>query len=136
MLTTAIPISRHSHASGYWVMLMTSQPALVNQVDSDLVENLGPWMTTTVPVSWTWIPWSRIVAMASSRRTGSYVSADDRWLTIGPSKKVSFRPDVRSTNWSHTTKSPGLTASCKEPAAQGEITALTPSERIAQTFAR
>src|SRR3954465_5406976 len=115
MLTTALPSSRQSHASGYWVMLMTSQPALVNQVDSDLVENRGPWMTTTVPVSWTLIPWSRIVAIASSRRTGSEVSAGDRWLTIGPSKNVSFRPDVRSTNWSHTTKSPGFTASWSEP---------------------
>ncbi len=52
-------------------MLMTSQPASVNHFDSDLVEKRGPWMTTTVPVSWTLMPWSRMVAMASSRRTGS-----------------------------------------------------------------
>ena len=50
MLTTAIPSSRHSHASGYWVMLMTSQPASLNHFDSDFVEKRGPWMTTTVPV--------------------------------------------------------------------------------------
>ena len=82
------------------------------------------------------MPWSRMVSIASWRRTGSYVSADDRWVTIGPSKNVSTRPRVRSTNWSHTTKSPGLTASWSEPAAHGEIAAFTPSERIAQTLAR
>ena len=71
MLTTAIPSSRHSHASGYWVMLMTSQPASLNHFDSDLDEKRGPWMTTTVPCSWTSMPWSRIVAIARSRRTGS-----------------------------------------------------------------
>ncbi len=64
---------------------MTSQPASLNHFDSLLVENRGPWMTTTVPRSWTSMPWSRMVAMASSRRTGWYVSADDRWVTIGPS---------------------------------------------------
>ena len=61
MLTTAIPSSRHNHASGYWVMLMTSQPASLNHFDSAFVEKRGPWMTTTVPRSWTSMPWSRIV---------------------------------------------------------------------------
>ena len=36
MFTTAIPSSRHSQASGYWVMLMTSQPASLNHFDSTL----------------------------------------------------------------------------------------------------
>jgi len=49
---------------------------------------------------------------------------------------VSVRPLVRSTNWSHTTKSPGFTSRWSEPAAHGEMTAFTPSERIAQTLAR
>ena len=71
MFTTAIPSSRHSQASGYWVMLMTSQPASLNHFDSLLVEKRGPWMTTTVPRSWTSMPWSRIVSIASWRRTGS-----------------------------------------------------------------
>src|SRR6187401_1290666 len=136
MLTTAIPSSRHSHASGYWVMLMTSQPASLNHFDSDFVEKRGPWMTTTVPRSWTSMPWSRMVSMASWRRTGSYGSADERWVTIGPSKNVSARPLVRSTNWSHTTKSPGRTGSDSEPAAHGEMAAFTPSAFIAHTFAR
>ena len=61
MFTTAIPSSRQRYASGYWVMLMTSQPASLNHFDSDFVEKRGPWMTTTVPVSWTGMPWSRIV---------------------------------------------------------------------------
>jgi hypothetical protein len=65
MFTTAIPSSRHSHASGYWVMLMTSHPASENHFDSALVEKRGPWMTTTVPRSWTSIPCSRIVSIAS-----------------------------------------------------------------------
>ena len=55
---------------------------------------------------------------------------------MGPSKKVSARPLVRSTNWSATTKCPGSTASCSEPAAHGLMTAFTPSERIAHTLAR
>ena len=71
MFTTAIPSSRHSHASGYWVMLMTSQPASLNHFDSAFVEKRGPPMTTTVPRSWTSMPWSRIVSIASWRRTGS-----------------------------------------------------------------
>ena len=64
------------------------------------------------------------------------MSADEMWVTTGPSKNVSFRPRVRSTNWSQSTKSPGLTWRWSEPAAHGEMTAFTPSERIAQTFAR
>ena len=71
MFTTAIPSSRHSHASGYWLMLMTSQPASLNHLDSAFVEKRGPSMTTTVPRSWTSMPWSRIVSIASPRRTGS-----------------------------------------------------------------
>jgi len=64
------------------------------------------------------------------------MSAELTWVTIGPSKNVHSRPEVRSTNWSHRTKSPGLTWAWREPAAHGEITAWTPSERIAHTFAR
>ena len=52
-------------------MLMTSQPASLNHFDSLFVENLGPWMTTTVPRSWTSMPWSRIVSIASRRNVGS-----------------------------------------------------------------
>ena len=93
-------------------------------------------MTTTVPRSWTVMPCSRVTSIAICRRTGSYVSAELRWDEIGPSKKVSSRWRVRSTNWSQTTKSPGATARWSEPAAQGLMTAFTPSARIAQTFAR
>ena len=115
-------------------MLMTSQPASLNHFDSALVEKRGPWMTTTVPRSWTSMPWSRIVSTASPRRTGSYVSAADRWV-IGPSKNVSARPrPVHELVADHEIA--GLTSSWSEPAAHGEMTALTPSERIAQTFAR
>ena len=61
-------------------------------------------------------------------------------LDVGHDRAVEERVTrgryVRSTNWSHRTKSPGLTWRWSEPAAHGEITALTPSERIAQTFAR
>jgi len=85
MLTTAMPSSRHSHASGYWVIEMTSQPASLNHFDSALVEKRGPWMITIVPRSWSGMPWSRIVSIASCRSTGSYISADDRWVTTGPS---------------------------------------------------
>jgi hypothetical protein len=42
MFTTAIPSSRQSHASGYWVIVMTSQPASENHLDSAFVENRGP----------------------------------------------------------------------------------------------
>ena len=54
-----MPSSRARAASGYWVMLTTSQPAEENQRDSARVENRGPWITTTVPVSWTRTPSAR-----------------------------------------------------------------------------
>ena len=71
MLTTAMPSSRHRYASGYWVMLMTSQPASLNHFDSLLVENRGPWMTTTVPRSWTGMSCSRMTSIAIRRSSGS-----------------------------------------------------------------
>ncbi len=71
MFTTAMPSSRQRYASGYWVMLMTSQPASENHFDSLFVEKRGPWMTTTVPRSWTGMPCSLMTAIAIERRVGS-----------------------------------------------------------------
>ena len=127
-----------SAASGCWVMLTTSQPALRNHVDSARVEKRGPWTTTTVPPSCTVIPRRRAPATNAARSAGSYGSASDTWWgpSANESKNVSGRPHVRSTNWSHTTKSPGWMCGCSEPAANGPSSARTPSSFIAHTFAR
>src|SRR5919202_6781002 len=102
-----MPSSRASTASGYWVMLTTSQPADENHLDSARVEKRGPWMTTTVPPSWTVTPSDRAASTAALASSGQYGSANETWAGSGPSKNVSGRADVRSTSWSHTTKWPG-----------------------------
>ena len=117
-------------------MLMTDQPAEANQADSARVENRGPSTTTTVPPSWTVMPSASPAATATARSSGQYGSAKLMWLMVGPSKNVWSRPEVRSTSWSQTTKSPGATPACSEPEAHGPRMRFTPSSRSAQTFAR
>src|SRR5712691_13359602 len=118
-------------------MLTTSQPIDENHRLSARVEKRGPWMTTTVPRSWMGRPRALAAAVASSRRTGQYGCAVLTWTTLGPAaKKVSARPEVLSTNWSQTTKSPGLIRGCKLPAALGAITRVTPTDESAHRLAR
>src|SRR3972149_6526776 len=76
--TTALPSSRQSHASGYWVMLMTSQPASLNHFDSAFVENRGPPMTTIVPRSWTSIPWARAGAGKEGPPPAGHAGEEER----------------------------------------------------------
>src|SRR5205807_9447428 len=68
----------------------------------------------------------------SGRSVGQYGSAAETWVTIGPSAKVPIRPQVRSTNWSQITNSPGRTLGCRLPAAHGPNTHSTPRECSAQ----
>ena len=44
---------------------------IAGERNSDFGEKRGPSMTTIVPRSWTSMPWSRMVSIASRRRTGS-----------------------------------------------------------------
>src|SRR4030067_627729 len=48
-----MPASAARAASGICVMLSNSHPAEANEALSALVEKRGPWITTTVPPSWT-----------------------------------------------------------------------------------
>ena len=65
-----ISISLTKYASGNAVILITSQPCEVKNFDSAFVENLGPLITTTVPVSWTLIPNSFAVSTANLLNSG------------------------------------------------------------------
>ena len=58
------------------------------------------------------------------------------WFAPGPSKNVSARPEVRSTNWSRTTKWPGSTWTCSEPTEHGAKMAPTPACCMAAMLAR
>src|ERR687885_923185 len=103
-------------------MLTTSHPAAENHLDSARVENRGPWMTTTVPVSCTTTPSVRAASTAALASSGQYGSANDTWAGSGPSKNVSARPEVRSTSWSQTTKWPGFTWGWSDPTEHGAST--------------
>ena len=96
-------------------MLMMSQPCDRKNWLSALVEKRGPWMTTTVPLLWTRIPMSFAASKTSSRSSGQYGSAEPTCAVSGPSKKVSFLPLVKFTNWSDITKSPGLMLGLQAP---------------------
>src|SRR5699024_7258968 len=107
MFTTHMPSSRASVVSGCWVMESTSQPIFWKNWDSARVENLGPGITTEVPVGWKVSSKVVSASWAVARSAVQYGSATETCTTSGPSKKVSARPEVRSTNWSVNTKSPG-----------------------------
>jgi hypothetical protein len=51
-------------------MFTTCQPAEENHFDSARVEKRGPWMTTTVPASWTVTPSARAAATATRANSG------------------------------------------------------------------
>src|SRR5581483_7051834 len=115
-------------------MLITSIPADRYHADSARVENRGPWITTTVPPEWHRIPSALAAATTDEPSSGQYGSANDR--CSGPRKNVSARPHVRSTSWSHTTKSPGCTSGRSDPTAHGPSRRVTPTDRMAHTLAR
>ena len=58
-------------ASGYWVIEMTCQPCAWYHLDSALVANRGPAMTTTVPPSWTVMPSARPASTRTWRSRSS-----------------------------------------------------------------
>ena len=75
---------------------------------------------------------------ARLRASASYGSASETWCgpSSNESKNVSTRPEVRSTSWSTTTKSPGWMVGCSDPAANGASRSRTPRSRMTATLAR
>ena len=105
---------------GYWVMLITSQPCSENQRLSARVEKRGPWITTTVPRSWTVMP-ARGAAVDGelAAAPGSTARRVLMCTVVRPVVECRRAREVRSTNWSQTTKSPGSTCGCRLPEALG-----------------
>ena len=67
MHTYPMPASPHNAASGICVMLSNSNPEAAKAELSARVEKRGPWITTTVPPSWTVAPVLRIPSRATVR---------------------------------------------------------------------
>src|SRR5438874_2188816 len=70
-----MPSSRARYASGYCVMLTTSQPCVRNHADSARVEKRGPCTTTTVPRSCSRTPVPRAAEHAHGGGGGHRVQA-------------------------------------------------------------
>ena len=112
---------------GYWVMLMTSQPASWNHLDSARVEKRGPWTVTTVPP---------LVGLHSLLR------GPPRWRAGGTRGSRGRRTRCESSGGRRRRcpsargaideliaddEVPGLTSFLRDPAAQGPMMRVTPA---------
>ena len=81
-------------------------------------------------------PGLAVDALHAGMRMRDVVPSTVTWWAGASSWNVSHRPHVRSTSWSSTTKVPGWSSGCSEPAEHGATRLRTPSSLIAHTLAR